>query len=371
MTIIPDGQRIGREIRRLLDEADLLIITGGLGPTSDDLTRDAVAQAADVRLRFHEESWQTIRDIFGPDEPPESNRRQAQIPAGFEAVANTCGTAPGFWGVVDGTTVVALPGPPRELRAMTKTFLEGFLTDENGSPPRNVTTATTFLVSESALEDYLLQIAAAGDEWHTRAEGHRIVIDIESCSDDNHVLDALSRKFGRMCVRAGETSACEVLSSALRSHNLLLVCAESCTGGLIGKMLTDLPGSSSVFWGGYTTYANEAKERMLSVSSLSRFGAVSRETVVEMASGAVDRSGADIAIAVSGIAGPNGGTPGKPVGTVWIGVKMRGDAANAWEFRFRGDRERVRLKSAIVAMLLAEASIESVGVDNEPFWAYI
>jgi nicotinamide-nucleotide amidase len=371
VTMVPDGLGIRREVKRLLAETDLLVVTGGLGPTSDDVTRDAIAQAADAPLEFHEESWQSIREMFGPNEPPKSNRRQADIPAGFEAITNTCGTAPGFWGEVDGTTVVALPGPPRELQAMTRTFFEGFLAGRSGSPNRPVTTATTFLISESGLEDYLLQIADGSDEWHTRAEGDRIVVDIESSRDGGRVLDLLSRKFGRMCVRAGETSACQVLSAALLESGLRLVCAESCTGGLIGKMMTDLPGSSSVFWGGYTTYANDAKERMLSVSSLSQHGAVSRETVIEMASGAIARSGAGVSIAVSGIAGPEGGTPAKPVGTVWIGVKMKGGDANAWEFRFRGDRDRVRLKSAVASMLLAEASIQGVGVDNEPFWAYI
>ncbi len=237
--------------------------------------------------------------------------------------------------------------------------------------PVPAVTATSFLISEAALEDCFTEIAEGEERWRIRAESHRIVFDFDGGRGAELILGLISRKFGSMCIRAGETSAAEVLKSSLLSHGIRLVSAESCTGGLIAKMLTDIAGSSSVFWGGYVTYANDAKERMLSVSSLSQHGAVSRETAIEMASGAIDHSGADIAIAVSGIAGPDGGTAEKPVGTVYIGIKLRHRKATAWQFLFRGDRDQVRTKSAIVSMLLAEATIENVSVDNEPFRAYI
>lgn len=369
ISIIPDGRHIQAEVGRLVDGVDLLVITGGLGPTSDDITREAVAAAAGKGLFFDEDSWEAIRRIYGGAGLPESNRRQAEIPEGFLPIPNSKGTAPGFSGAIGGCLVIAMPGPPRELTAMVESYLRPLLDEKSSLPSSATETGTSFLIPESGLEDYFRKTAADGDTWRTRAEFHRIVFEYRG--KNSGTVDRMQEHFGSLLVRHGETSAAMALTDTLKSEGMLLVSAESCTGGLIGKMMTDLPGSSAVYWGGFVTYANAAKEEVLSVKSLEQHGAVSGETVREMALGALARSGADVAVSVSGVAGPEGGTPGKPVGTVWIGVAAREDGASAYRFAFRGSRERIRLRTAVCAMILTESLIKGVTVDNEPFRAYI
>ncbi len=369
--MIPDGMEIEREIRRLSTVVDLLLVTGGLGPTSDDITRYAVAKAAGVPLSFREDLWSNIKALFGEAEPPQSNRRQAEIPNGFEPIENTCGTAPGFLGRIGNATVIAMPGPPRELEVMTRLFLDAYL---NKSYPGEAVPAilgTAFLTPESLLEDTLSAIAVPGESWKTRAEDHRIVFEIMGSERSSDILKLLKEKLGEISIVQGETSAAELLTKALIERRMRLVSAESCTGGLIGKLVTDLAGSSKVFWGGFITYANDAKQKLLAVSTLKSHGAVSRETVLDMAEGAIAGSSAEVAVSVSGVAGPEGGTDEKPVGTVWIAVKIRRKPGAAWRFHFGGDRESVRLRTAVAAMLLVESEVNGGCIDNKPFRAYI
>lgn len=371
ITFVSDGTGIEDEILRLSGVVDLLLVTGGLGPTADDLTRYAVAKAAGVALQFREEVWETIKSMFGGVDPPESNRRQAEFPEGFEPIENTCGTAPGFLGQIGETTLIAMPGPPAELETMTRLFLDGYLNNRFPGETLVGEKGTAFLTPESLLEDTLSSIAVTGESWKTRAEGHRIVFELASRDRSAEIMGLLKERLGEVAIRTGETSAVELLSHALAERKMKLVSAESCTAGLIGKLVTDFPGSSKVFWGGFITYADDAKRDMLSVSTVESHGAVSRETVLGMAEGAIENSPADIAIAVSGVAGPEGGTYGKPVGTVWTAVQIRGNQGKAWQFKFRGNRERVRLNSAVGAMLLAEAELRGVRIDNRSFQAYI
>ena len=370
ISIVGDGKEIEGEILRLSSVVDLLLVTGGLGPTSDDLTRYAVANAAGVPTKFSQDIWEGIRAMFGETEPPQSNRRQAEIPDGFEPIQNTCGTAPGFLGQIGEATLIAMPGPPRELETMTRLFLDGYLSERYPGEVGIATKGTAFLTPESLLEDTFSSIALSGESWKTRAEGHRIVFELASPGRSTEILSLMKERLGEVAIRSGETSAAELVSQALLEHRMKLVSAESCTGGLIGKMVTDLPGSSRFFWGGFITYADDAKRELLSVSTVERHGAVSRETVLEMAEGAIAGSPADVAVAVSGVAGPGGGTDEKPVGTVWAAVKVRGKPGAAWRFHFWGDRERVRLSTAVAAMLLVEAELNGVCIDNKPFLAY-
>ena len=369
--IVPDGDTIISSMRRYIGDVDLLITTGGLGPTSDDMTRDAIAAVSDASLKFDRRVWDDIRRKFGGMEPPTSNKRQAEMPDGFEAIENTCGTAPGLAGSIAGTSVVALPGPPGELRAMVDTFLKGYLRNRYVPDRLADIIGTTFLIPESRLEDFFQSVARPGESWLTTAEKDRILFRYSSPEKRLEIIDLLVAEFGALRVREGEVRAAEALTAALRARTLRLVCAESCTGGLIGKMITDLPGSSDVFWGGLVTYANEAKERILSVSSIPRYGAVSRQTVDQMASNALEISSADVAVSISGVAGPGGGSNEKPVGTVWIGVRLRDGEGGAWKHRFRGDRETIRLRSAISAMLFVETAVTRGSVDNDSIWSYI
>ncbi|MBT3276063.1 MAG: hypothetical protein HN368_23145, partial [Spirochaetales bacterium] len=237
--IVPDNGSITSEVKRLAGEVDLLVVTGGLGPTSDDITRAEIAQAAGVELEMREELWADILEKFGGVEPSESNRRQAEIPRGFFPIENTCGTAPGFYGMIEKCRIVALPGPPVELREMARRFLESYLTDNFEGQRGTAAVGTSFLISESVLEDGFAEVAHPGEVWRTRAEGHRIVFSFESNPESEDIFDRLAGKFGNFCIRRGETTAAEILSNTLFRKDIQIVCAESCTGGLISKMLTD------------------------------------------------------------------------------------------------------------------------------------
>lgn len=374
------GAKVGRVIllpddrKAFLDELSLcarrfqvVIITGGLGPTSDDLTREVVAACANVDLEFHDDLWAEIVERMtgrGGGAPiPEPNRRQAYIPAGFAPLRNAHGTAPGFTGTLpDGAVVVALPGPPRELRPMFEGAVRGLIrrTFElaTGGGPGDELAATAFLTSESALESALQASRRDGVTWGTRVDDTRIAFFLRGSTENARVdmLRSVAEKLGHEHIRRGEVEAAELVFDLLRKRKQTLVLAESCTGGLIAKYITDLPGSSSVLWGGFVVYSNDAKIRSLGVreETLLRSGAVSEAVVLEMAVGAIEKSGATFGVSVSGIAGPEGGTAEKPVGTVWIGVAGNFAAPVSRRFDLRGDRSRIRRHSAVAALLLLE-----------------
>ncbi|HEY9593740.1 MAG TPA: CinA family nicotinamide mononucleotide deamidase-related protein [Spirochaetia bacterium] len=360
---IPDDPAIFRhELSRAISDACLVIVTGGLGPTTDDLTRETIAEAAGVPLDFHPEAWEAIQARFKGRTLSETNRKQALAPHGFTLLPNPNGTAPGFWGTIGESLVVALPGPPSELRPMYANEALPVLRDRFGAPAAgDILWATALMVPESNLEEALRTCARVGVAWGTRVEEDRISFSLRGGSPDarEEFYSAIESLLGSARIRRGETRPSLLLTEALLSRKLMLVTAESCTGGLIGKYMTDLPGSSRVFWGGLLTYADEAKSMLASVDPviLTEHGAVSEETVRAMAQGALARSAADVAVAVSGIAGPDGGTAEKPVGTVWTAVAHRGGSCATRLWNFSGSRDMIRRRTAVAAMLFAEAQI--------------
>lgn len=367
VTIPDDRELFEATVRSLAGDSSLLFVTGGLGPTSDDLTREVLSAEAGRELVYSDSAWHAIESRLG-GRASESNRRQAFVPAGFEMIPNHNGTAPGFYGEINGSLVFALPGPPRELRPMFERQVLPVLRNRFRVDDFAELAATAFLTSESRLEELLQKHATPGISWGTRVDDLSIAFFVRGASADarSAVLAALQEDAGCRYIRAGETSAARILFEALERRGLRLCTAESCTGGFIAKLMTDIPGSSQVFWGGWVVYSNFAKENQLSVrsSTLESQGAVSRETVREMATGACAASGAEVSIAVSGIAGPEGGSVEKPVGTVWIGVCLKGGAVTEELFHFRGDRDRVRRLSAVAGMLLAEQVIRTDGGEN-------
>ena len=358
-------------------EAELIVVTGGLGPTSDDLTREAVARAAGVSLEFRPELWQRLLERYASTgrKPPESNRRQAYVPAGFEVLPNDWGTAPGFWGRLPGpgqspapgakpgrdagAWLAALPGPPAELEPMFARRLLPLLTAAfPGAGGGGELAATALLIPESALEDALRRHRGAEVVWGTRVAEDHIAFSLRGGEEAGReaVLAALQGEFGVPCLRRGFWRPGELLFRALQERGERLALAESCTGGLAAKWLTDLPGSSRVFWGGVAAYSNDAKERLLGVprAMLEKHGAVSEEAAAGMARGLLERSSADLAAAVTGIAGPEGGSPEKPVGTVWISTLHRDGRSLARGFRFGAGRDLIRRRSAVATLLAAE-----------------
>ena len=358
-------------IRRALAdaEAELIVVTGGLGPTSDDLTREAVARAAGAALEFHPELWQALLARYASSgrKPPESNRRQAYIPAGFEVLPNDWGTAPGFWGPLPGAKagkeagawLAALPGPPAELEPMFAQRLLPLLAAVFPGVAGGVElAATSLLIPESALEDALRRHQREGIAWGTRVAEDHIDFSLRGGQEGEReqMLAGLQGEFGGAHVRRGFWRPGELLFRALELRGELLALAESCTGGLAAKWLTDLPGASRVFWGGVGAYSNDAKQRLLGVppALLAEHGAVSAQAASAMARGLLERCPANLAAAVSGIAGPEGGSPEKPVGTVWISAVHRDGRSLTRSFLFAGGRDLIRRRSAVATLLAAE-----------------
>jgi nicotinamide-nucleotide amidase len=362
--LVPDSLAAIRDtVLESVRRSSLLVVTGGLGPTTDDVTREALAAASDSPLVFDEDAWKEIQELFGRVLTG-SNRRQAERPESFQALPNARGTAPGLIGVIGECRVAALPGPPGELRGMIAVHGDRIVAGL-GTEPGPESVCTCFGVPESGLEDALLRLVsarrAAGEgappalRWHTRAEPGRIVLRLAGGPEKEReaVVAELRKQFGCERVARGEESLAALVVRGLSRRGLLLAAAESCTGGLIGGAVTDVPGSSAVFWGSIVSYANAAKEKVLGVrpETLADHGAVSRECVIEMAQGVRRIAGADLAVAVSGIAGPDGGTADKPVGTVWIALSgPSGPVARS--FAFPPGRDRVRRLAVTEALLL-------------------
>jgi competence/damage-inducible protein CinA-like protein len=360
---VPDNPRqFAEELSRAAAEASLVIITGGLGPTTDDLTRETVAQAAGVPLEFHPEVWDSLLERFKGRRISDTNRKQAEAPRGFALVPNPNGTAPGFHGEVGGALVIALPGPPSELRPMFSQSVLPILARRFGSAStKDILWGTALMVPESNLEEALRAARRGALAWGTRVDEDRIVFSLRggTASQRAECFAALAASLGPMRIREGETRPAQLLTDALARRGVSLVTAESCTGGLLGKYMTDLPGSSRVYWGGYVSYSNAAKTGMIGVRGdvLENAGAVSEDAVIGMAEGALSRSEAGVSIAVSGIAGPDGGSADKPVGTVWMAVALRDGGTGARLFNFSGSRDMIRRRSAVAAMLFAEARL--------------
>jgi nicotinamide-nucleotide amidase len=358
---LPDSFRL--ELVRGIQECRLVVLTGGLGPTSDDLTRELVAEAAGVALEFHHDAWEGLKDkLKGRGAIPETNRKQATAPKGFSLLPNPNGTAPGFHGVVGDALVIALPGPPAELRPMfydsVAPLLEKRFPDSRDT---GILWGSALLVPESALEEALVRCRRNGINWGTRVDEDHIAFSLRggAAPDREALLGDLISLLGEVKIRRGDVKPARLLTDALRGLERTLVTAESCTGGLLGKWMTDLPGSSRVYWGGFTSYSDESKEMLLGVErrSLEQFGAVSKEVAVAMAAGALQRSGADVGLAVSGIAGPEGGTPEKPVGTIWAAVGLRGETPSSRSFLFSGNRDMIRRRTAVATLLFTEARL--------------
>jgi nicotinamide-nucleotide amidase len=365
---VPDDEEaIARTLERALEDADVVITTGGLGPTADDLTTACVARLAGRELRLDPGSLAAIEERFrslGREMTP-NNRKQAMFPEGSTVVPNPTGTAAGFICPVERggrvRHVISLPGVPRETHRMVDETVIRWV--EERSPGRRFASRvfSTFGLTESKLDELLAGVVAPADaRLAFRAAFPKIQArltvsgppeaDLEARLDD---LEAEVReRLGKALFAVGDEGMEQVVGRLLDERGVTLAVAESCTGGLIGHRITEVPGSSGYFTLGVVTYSNEAKEELLQVprETLERFGAVSRETAEAMAEGARRLGGADFGLATTGIAGPGGGSEDKPVGTVCVGLAWEG---GVWSERFQlGTRSRTWIKemTALVAL---------------------
>lgn len=358
------ASNLSQVIGDALKHADLLIITGGLGPTVDDITRESLSEATGILLREEKRVVDMIRARLASmgREMRENNRKQALVPNHGTYFPNHHGTAPGLvFDAVD-KVAVALPGPPRELAPMVRDQLVPYLKDRypDLTMPRMVTFHTCGL-GESNIDDLMQQeLGNVEGLQFSYLAGLGVVETTLYLLEDSpgaarrlEESAAKARKLlgGAVFSETGETLE-EAAGRLLRERGQTVSVAESCTGGLVGAAITAVPGSSAYFPGGCVAYSNESKIRDLSVNpeTLKHHGAVSRETVSEMALGARQRFGADWSLAVTGVAGPGGGTDGKPAGTVWIAAADPQGAVHPFKVRIKGDRETVRNRSCVLAL---------------------
>ena len=363
-TVVGDNpQRVRQAVDIARGRADILITTGGLGPTCDDLTKVAVAQAFGKELVYHEPSAQRIRERFAQRGTPvtENNFQQAMVPEGCTVLDNDWGTAPGVAFQADGTHVLMLPGPPRECEMMFRHRALPYL-QQLADGVIASRTVKTFGIGESAAEALLRDLMNAlhnptlapyakptGTELRitahapTREEALRLIAPVE---------EQVKAILGDKVIGADVDSLEEVCFALLKDRGLTVGTAESCTGGLLAKLLTDLPGSSAVFRGGVVSYTNGVKAGLLGVPQdlLDRYGAVSPQVAEAMARGAKASLGCDIALSTTGVAGPDADDRGNPIGLVYLGLAW-GDQCQVTEFRAGPvERERVRRQAAQTAL---------------------
>jgi nicotinamide-nucleotide amidase len=355
-------ERLADAIRRAVSRSAIVILSGGLGPTEDDVTRDGVALALDRKLVFRPEIFERIERRFAQMKRPmpEVNRRQAFVVEGADILPNDCGTAPGQWLEESGAVLMLLPGPPHELSAMFERYaLPRLLRIVPKLAIRTLLLRVTGM-SESDLDQTIAPIytkyenpattilAAGGDlQIHLRARCASLA---EADALLGEVAGPIELLLGdRIYSRNGDPLDV-VVGGLLRQAHATVSVAESCTGGLLGERLTAAPGSSDYFVGGFITYSNELKVGLLGVppETIAEFGAVSRQTAEAMAAGARERTGSTYAVAVTGVAGPTG-SEAKPVGTVYVAVADSGGVQVAHR-RFLGDRARIRAFTAQMAL---------------------
>jgi len=356
-------ERLASAVRLAASRSELVILSGGLGPTEDDLTRDAVAQALDRKLIYHPEIAEALAARFASlkRKMAEVNKRQAFIIEGADILPNDRGTAPGQWLVESGAVVMLLPGPPHELKAMFERQCLPRLA--RLAPPQVIRTIELRVagMGESDLDQLIAPVykkyenpattilAAAGDiQIHLRA---RCTTEAEANALLAEVAGPIELLLGdRIYSRNGQPIEA-VVGDLLRQNRATVAVAESCTGGLLGERFTSIPGSSDYFVGGFITYSNELKIELLGVPPeiLADHGAVSKEAAEAMAIGARRRANSTYALSITGVAGPEGGSESKPVGTTYIGLANL-EGVQVLQRQFIGDRNRIRMFASQMAL---------------------
>ena len=355
-TVVGDNRdRLLSVINTALSRADILIFSGGLGPTEDDLTKETVAEALGKKLIRDKWAEQEIADYFALRGriPTDNNWKQADVIEDCEILYNKNGTAPGIFVSEGEKTVILLPGPPLELKSMFTDSVMPKLQQKCGQVfysqtvkivgPGESSVETQILDMLNTQENPTIAPYAKTGEVHLRVTA-RAKDEKEAREKTAPVVEELYRRFGNAVYTTDADETLEMaLTKLLIKKKYTMTTAESCTGGMIAARMVNAPGVSAVLKSGFITYANEAKEELLGVShdTLEKFGAVSRETAEEMAEGAVKAAHTDAAVAVTGIAGPDGGTKEKPVGLVYIGVNVRGNV-EVREYHFSGSRQKIR-----------------------------
>lgn len=372
MTLGDNIDRLVRSFEMAFERADVVLTTGGLGPTGDDITKEAAAKYFCQDMVLDQESWTVIEDMCaryngGKDRIPKNNIKQAMFPKNADIIPNPNGTAPGAVFKKDGKRIIVMPGPPREMKAMFKNSVLPLLMDENSDIFRSKY-IRFFGIGESGLEMKLMDIlnSQTNPTVALYAKEGEVLVRVTARAKDEqecmHLIDAKIEEIkavsGKYIYLIGDDSISEsqsemekVVAGLLQEKNKTIAVAESCTGGLVASYLVSNPGISDCFMEACVTYTNNAKMRRLGVKeeTLEEFGAVSHQTAVEMAMGIASTSNADIGLSTTGIAGPEGGSDEKPVGLVYIGLYYNGKVTSIKKV-FTGDRRKIRERAARTAL---------------------
>jgi len=352
-----DLKDIGNVLKEAASHADAVIVTGGLGPTADDLTIEAAAGAFGVKLICDEDVLAEIRHFFERGGRPQSssNDKQAMVPEGGIVLPNRVGTAPGIQVKLGGAEFFFLPGVPKELYQIFNDSVMPWLAERMKGVVRE-RVLRCFGIPEASIDENLQGVNLGGARLSFRVQYPEILLKLvaraDSSSDADRVIDGvakeISARLGDVIYGEGETSLSGITGRMMIDNNMTLAIAESCTGGLVASMITDTPGASEYFERGVVTYSNLSKMELSGVTEeiLRANGAVSRETAMAMAEGVRRKSGASIGLGITGIAGPGGGTPEKPVGLVFIALASP-DGTRAFKYNFQ--RDRVWFKSIVAA----------------------
>ncbi len=378
VTVGDNEGRLSEAIRTALSRSDIVLLSGGLGPTEDDITRETVAKALGREMKEVPEIHQQIQAYFermGSKRPSSNNWRQAMVIEGAEIVENHNGTAPGMIVPVDDTKyIILMPGPPEELKMMFEESIAPFLA---GLDHQVICSKTVKIcgMGESRVADAVSDLieAQTNPTIATYAKGGEVHLRITASGNDSKaarksikpIVKELKSRFGDKVYTTRESETLEQhVVGLLKRKKMTVATAESCTGGLVASTLINVPGASEVFNEGYITYSNESKQKILGVKkkTLKKEGAVSEACAAEMAKGAAKAAGARAAISVTGIAGPDGGTEEKTVGLVYIGCCIDG---KVWveSYHMNGDRQKVREISVKKALDMLRRHLNHVEQD--------
>ncbi len=379
-TVGDEAGKIAAAVREALDRTGAVITTGGLGPTSDDLTKPAIAGLFGREVRFDkaiaEELEKRWRARFPTSVFPISNRSQAEIPMGATILTNRHGTAPGIWLEDDrGRWVAMLPGVPRELRGMLEEELLPAIATRAGEGSAILSgTVRTTGIAESALADLLgkdflgsrdTELGALPLAYLPGVMGVDLRVTVKGLPQaraEQLVKQAIAKlrsRVGAYAYGVDDADLAGVVLDECRARGLTLAVAESCTGGMLGERITSVPGSSDVFVGGVIAYHNEIKRETLGVrqADIDTFGAVSETVALQMASGVRERTGADLGVSITGIAGPGGGSAEKPVGLIWVAVHFA--EGKARRFHAGGDRTEIRQRAVQAALEMLRRTLQT------------
>ena len=355
--------RLKELINFAFHDCDLILTTGGLGPTQDDLTKEVIAEAMGDVIVENEECMKALLDNYkkaGRTMTP-NNLKQGYMPSRARVLPNDAGTAPGFALEKDGKLIISMPGPPREMKRMFELQVKPILESMQDSVIF-YRIIRTFGLGESSMETVLLPLIdgqtdptiatyAKEGECSLRVASKRATKE-EAVAAVDRMIEDVNQLIGEYIYSYDDEDLVDVVGKLLLEKHITISCAESCTGGLFEDALTDIPGISEVFERGIVTYSNRAKMEELGVKAetLDKFGAVSPETACEMASGLAEKTGSDLCISVTGIAGPGGGTAEKPVGLAYIGIAYKGQV-KAVKSQYRNVSRKWNRHYALLGML--------------------